>query len=165
MLSLSACPLIPLVPPSLPSHLHQTWSSTTSLVQLNSLPRCSAHPSTFLFGTYDRNCGLLFQKSALGRNRRPVTATASGLAATADLRYSCRKGGLRRPPLRAGDKTVARPAQTWQTVTSGGWRLDTDLLQPFLLFPWGDRIYTYFFFSTLSFFSLVSVIGSGQSIL
>lgn len=57
-------------------------------------PSLQCSSISFLFGTNDCDCGLLFQKAALRCNRYPVTATASGLAATADLRYSCRKGGL-----------------------------------------------------------------------
>lgn len=65
-----------------------------------------------------RNCGLLFQKSALRRNRRPVTIAASGFAYhylqhhstyPVVLRHptAAEKGGIADRLFGAGDKTLA----------------------------------------------------------
>lgn len=76
------------------------------------------------------------------------------------------KGGHRRPPLR-GWRQDSR--DTCQTVTSGGWRLDTDLLRPSsYCFRGRHWIYTLLFFHVHSLCPSClpgSVIGSGQSIL
>lgn len=133
--------LILLVPQSLHTTLPPSLAQL-KLRQFNSpSPRISPTEPTIA------GCGHLFQKSALRRDRYPVTATASGWA-----RHYCtkiqtlqEKGGLRRPPLRAGD---SHNTDTDTELTSGGW--DTDLLQPFLLFPAGNWIYTYFL-GTFSF--------------
>lgn len=161
LLSLFCLPtntLSPSVPPAFPrlsppQELRVTQSSPLAAVLIHLL---------ILFGTNDCDCGLLFQKSAT-----PAQSISSDCHCKWARRY-CRpqiqlqKRGARRPPLRAGHKTDCR-----ETCADSDLRRLEAGHRPFTALPVasGRALDLYLLFFTVSFLSLVSVIGSGQSIL